>query len=186
MRRCAGFERGFYLHIAVGRGMVTASDRVRFVGTVRNETVISQGGLTMAELAFAVFSIGSRPEPMGSDETRPAVLGPLCALAPKYIPGTFSFSVTVGVRNFIPEDDHLLRLRFLDPSNSTVADTNELHVPKPEKATTIPTLAVSAVASLHFTNVELRRAGTYTIEVIFDSVVLGSTTIPVVKGEGDA
>ncbi|HDR7545620.1 DUF6941 family protein [Bacillus sp. CH_442] len=122
-------------------------------------------------------------EQVESINQKPAIIGPLNFLNPKFIPGMFSFTVSFGVIGMDTERENTLKLMFLDPNDIEVAGTEVLNIPRslnPNEGK-IPMEVRGFIANMEFKNVIFRSAGLYNTEIILNGESIGRSPI-MVKG----
>lgn len=127
-----------------------------------------------------VFCLSSN----NSNETN-NINGVLCAITPEYVPGLYSFGVNFAILN-LEEGSHNLCLNFKDSDNTEVASIKNatLEYTK-DPNTNLPNQYLGVNVAANFQNVNIRQAGTYFLDVIFDEENLGTFSI-FVKGKNES
>ena len=110
---------------------------------------------------------------VNSVDGRTDVVGILNTLTPEYIPGLFSFSVCFSLLD-ITEGEHLLDLKFKDSDKNIIAGIdNAIITYKKDSNSNMPDeyMGVNVAAGLQ--NVDLKKSGLYSTEVVLDGKTVG-------------
>ncbi|MCL6600668.1 MAG: hypothetical protein K6T81_18340 [Alicyclobacillus macrosporangiidus] len=138
------------------------------------------------EVVFFVYSEGAMgqtlPPPIEGYEPVPRLnlMGVLCMLRPYFVPGQFSFAVSLGLRNVDFTQPHRVRFVFRH-ENKVIVDTDYQPVVIEHKQQTLPVEEAHIMTSITFANVILETEGLYHTDVYFDGELLGAFPIPVRK-----
>lgn len=139
----------------------------------------------MPQITTFMYSEGTVHEQIPNGQ-RLHIVSPLITFRPIFVPGTFSFSVNVGILDIDIEKEHTLQIKFLSPldSDAPVVDSGVIPLPRNVDPTLyeIPPEMRGLMLNLGFQNVIFRTEGIYKTEVIFDGDILGEFPIHV-KGK---
>ena len=115
----------------------------------------------------------SMPQGMG---VKPILIGPLQAFVLKYIPGVFSFAMTIGIQEFFTDTMHDIQLRIKKPDGSILTETITPMMTESSynNAFELPDDFSSAFISLDVRNLVFECKGIYSTEIIFDKELLGT------------
>lgn len=117
-------------------------------------------------------------------EERTDIVGLLTAMTPEYIPGLFSFSISFALLN-ITEGEHSLVVKFKNPEREVIAEIDNAIVSyKKDENSNLPDehMGINVAAGLQ--NVNFRKSGLYSTEVILDGTSIGEYFI-FVKGKNE-
>lgn len=139
----------------------------------------------MPRITTFMYSEGTLHEPIPNGQ-RLHVVSPLITFTPVFIPGTMSFSVTIGLLDIDIEKEHTLQLKFISPilDEDAVIDTGVVDVPRniDPSMFELPPDMRGIILNLGFQNVVFRHEGIYKTQVFFDGDSLGEYPIQV-KGK---
>lgn len=110
-------------------------------------------------------------------EGRTDIVGLLNAMSPEYIPGLFSFSISFTLLN-ITEGEHSLIVKFKDPNNEVIAEIDNAIVQyNKDTNSNLPDehMGINVAAGLQ--NVNFKKSGLYSTEVILDGTSIGEYNI---------
>lgn len=112
---------------------------------------------------------------------KPHVVAPLLVLTPFFIPGTLSFSVTLGILEVDIERENKLNLKFINPVGEIIIDTGELKLPiiNDPNIFSLPQDMRGMTLCVGFQNAVFRTEGTYKTQVFFNEELLGEFPIKV-------
>jgi hypothetical protein len=133
----------------------------------------------MSEVVFVVYSEGMQTEnqPQGQ---RTIIQGPLLGLSPNYIPGLFSFVVTVGIIGVDVDVDHTLKYIFKDSNGKNVIPETELALPNATgNSKNLQPEMRGVTVSIDIRNADLQVEGQYISEFYLDGTSLGSFLVQV-------
>ena len=109
---------------------------------------------------------------------------PLMSLNLKYIPGIFSFSISVGIIDVDLEKTHTFRAVVKNSmTGEEVMSTPEFKVDGTDKDSKLPKELRGIILNVGFMNAEFTEEGQYITEVIFDGVNIGGNPIQVIEVE---
>lgn len=106
-------------------------------------------------------------------EGRTDIVGLLNAMTPEYVPGLFSFSISFTLLN-ISEGEHSLIVKFKNPDKEVIAGIDNAIVSyKKDENSNLPDeqLGINIAAGLQ--NVNFKRAGLYSTEIVLDGTSIG-------------
>lgn len=111
------------------------------------------------------------------------IVNPLQALTPVAVPGNFSFSIACSISGFDINNDHTIKISFLDPEGNTCAIPIDNFKFNAHDFQTDPVASSVANISLNIDlrNVVLKYVGKYTARVVFDDNIIGNFFIEVIK-----
>lgn len=110
-------------------------------------------------------------------EGRTDVVGVLNAMTPEYIPGLFSFSISFALLD-VTEGEHTLVVKFKNPDKEVIAGIDNAVIPyKKDENGNLPDehMGINVAAGLQ--NVNFKKAGIYSTEVILDGISIGEYDI---------
>lgn len=104
---------------------------------------------------------------------RTDIVGVLNVITPEYIPGLFSFSISFSLLN-ISEGEHYIIVKFKDDNEKVITEINNAKIVyEKDKSSNLPDeqLGINVAAGLQ--NVDFKKSGVYSTEVILDGTSLG-------------
>lgn len=112
------------------------------------------------------------------------VNGIMCAMTPEYVPGLFSFGVNFAILD-LTEGTHNISLKFNDPTGACIASIEDasLNYTKDDNSN-LPDQYVGVNVAANLQNVDIRRSGLFSMDVLLDQVKLGTYEI-FVKGKNE-
>lgn len=110
--------------------------------------------------------------------------GVLCAITPEYIPGLYSFGVNFAILD-LDEGAHSICLNFKDSDGACIASIGDttLNYTK-DVNSNLPDQYLGINVAVNFQNVDIKKSGIYSMDVIFDGTTLGTYEI-YVKGKNE-
>lgn len=106
-------------------------------------------------------------------EGRTDIVGILNAMTPEYIPGLFSFSIGFSLLD-ITEGEHSLVVKFRNPDKEVIAGIDNAIVQyKKDENSNLPDEEVGINVAAGMQNVNFKKAGLYSTEVIVDGISVG-------------
>lgn len=112
------------------------------------------------------------------------IINPQNIIRPAFVPGSYSFSVSIGLLSVDPEREHTLQFKLISKNAENVIDTGVIQLPKGiEFDNTLPKEANGFMFNMNFRNVPFRHSGTYTGSVLFDNETLGNYPLVVYPQE---
>lgn len=122
----------------------------------------------MAEIKNFVYCLN-----IDTVEGRTDIVGLLSAMTPEYIPGLFSFSICFSLLN-IAEGEHSLIVKFKDPDKEVIAGIDNAIVSyKKDESSNLPEEQMGINVAAGLQNVNFRKSGLYSTEVILDGTSIG-------------
>lgn len=123
----------------------------------------------MAKVSLFAFAAGVVP---GQTAQGPMmqVINPTQVLVPPYLPGTFSFSIVLGIRDFDVSVEHNLKVEFVERVSKTIkfkVDDKLQPIPNNPNVT-LPSEFQGFTSGLSLQNVDLRSEGIYDAVIYFD------------------
>ncbi|MCI1778098.1 MAG: hypothetical protein LKI04_29195 [Paenibacillus lautus] len=111
------------------------------------------------------------------------VSNPFASLLPMFVPGSFSFSVCIGIAGINPEKEHTLRYIFrpTDNSSAPLIDTGELKffMSNDPGLSFVPIDYQGAVLSMDFKNTVFRKNGEYVSDIYINGELVAEYPIMV-------
>lgn len=122
----------------------------------------------MAEIKNFVYCLN-----INTVEGRTDIVGLLNAMTPEYIPGLFSFSISFALLN-ITEGEHSLIVKFRDPDKEVIAGIDNAMVSyKKDESSNLPDAQMGINVAAGLQNVNFKKSGLYSTEVILDGTSIG-------------
>ena len=122
----------------------------------------------MAEIKNFVYCLN-----INTVEGRTDIVGLLNTITPEYIPGLFSFSISFALLN-IEEKEHSLVVKFRDPDGEVIAGIDNAVVPyKKDENSNLPDEQMGINVAAGLQNVNFKKSGLYSTEVILDGASIG-------------
>ncbi len=106
-------------------------------------------------------------------EERTDIVGLLSVINPEYIPGLFSFSINFSLLN-IAEGEHSVNIRFKDPDKEVIAEIKNAIVSYiKDESSNLPDDQIGINVAAGLQNVNFKKSGLYSTEVILDGTSMG-------------
>ncbi|MDH4419971.1 hypothetical protein QEZ44_00660 [Bacillus cereus] len=108
------------------------------------------------------------------------LVNPQNIFRPMFIPGTYSFSVTLGIGalDITAENTFQLVIRFDKDDSQAVINTGEVLLPKsPQRDPIIPPEAEGIMFNMDFRNAPFKIAGKYIAEVFINKKLIDTKTL---------
>lgn len=107
------------------------------------------------------------------------LINPLQVLSPYTIPGSFSFSFSVGLSDFDTTTSNTLCIQFRDPFDKIVTELADISLPPmPNDIVTLPLEFRSIRFNADLRNVLIENTGFYSMLVLFNKQAIGEFSIP--------
>ena len=138
----------------------------------------------MPKISTFMYAEGAAQIQTSPNESKLQISAPLQVLPLLYVPGTFSFSVVVGIIDLDLSVTHQMQIRFKrSEDEKIVIDTNPMAIPpaNADKLNELPTNLQGFIFSMGLQNVNFETEGEYVTEVMVDGEALGGFSINVVK-----
>lgn len=121
-------------------------------------------------------------EEAGVENNKTIISNPLLNLTLKYIPGTFSFNISVGIIDVDTKISHVMQviMRHCE-TGKEVINTEELNIPPSQDEDKLPRELRGALLNLGFKNVDFTEQGKYETQITWDREDLGCYPIQVVE-----
>lgn len=141
----------------------------------------------MAKLAMFMLcdSINNSPNPHGTGAI-PSLVSPCVVLRPLFVPGTFSFGITVGVRGVDLENPMELKMQIVSPTGQTVQDFGQAQLPPLGIEDTMPKAYQGFMMNLDIRNMPVPEEGVYHFQIELNGNALETQEIPIYRGIGNA
>lgn len=132
----------------------------------------------MAEIKNFVYCLNINTEAGRTD-----IVGLFNAMTPEYIPGLFSFSISFAVLN-ITEGEHSLAIKFKNPDKEVLAGIDNTISYKKDENSNLPDEQRGINVAAGLQNIDFKKSGLYSTEVIIDGTSIGEYLI-FVKGKNE-
>ncbi|WP_145322992.1 DUF6941 family protein [Paenibacillus xylanexedens] len=136
----------------------------------------------MLRITSFTYCEDSKPEqsPTGP---RLSISNPFASLLPAFVPGSFSFSVCIGIAGIGPGEEHKLQYIFRSSDNSVepLINTGEVQFNVNQEPTlqSVPVDHQGVVLSMDFKNTVFRKNGEYISDIYMDGILVASYPIMV-------
>lgn len=121
---------------------------------------------------------------MPQGESVPQLHAPLSVLRPPYIPGSYSFGISLGITGASFTSDNKVRLGILSPDGTEIFNSGEINLGKIPEEKIIPLQYQGFVLTTDIRNLVFPREGLYYAEVTINGESAGKHPFPVYrKGE---
>lgn len=110
---------------------------------------------------------------------------PRVVLRPLYIPGNFSFGVTVGVCGVDLDKPASILVKILGPDGDTAYQLGELTVPASGGDSTLPRAYHGFMFNMDIRNMPVKAEGTYKFVLTVNGEDLEAQEIPIFRGVAD-
>lgn len=121
---------------------------------------------------------------INTEDGRTDIVGVLNSITPEYIPGLFSFSISFALVD-IEEGEHKLDVKFKDPDKNVIAGIdNAPIIYKKDENSNLPDAQMGINVAAGMQNVDFKKSGLYSTEVILDGTSIGEYHI-FVKGKNE-
>lgn len=168
---------------AVSIGFLLASIMVALVVEFRRRKKVimkNKKEAVMAEIKNFIYCLK-----IDTKGGRTDVIGLFNVMTPKYIPGLFSFSINFWILN-ITEGEHMLNINFMDPDKNVIAQIDNMKIQyKKNESCELPEDQIGASIVVRLQNVDIKKAGLYSTEVILDGNNIGKYDVFVKENNGD-
>lgn len=133
----------------------------------------------MANVKYFIYCLN-----VNTEDGRTDAVGVLSAITPEYIPGLFSFSINFSILN-ITEGEHILNVNFMDPDKNVIERIDNARIQyKRDESSNLPNDQVGISIAAGLQNVDFKKSGLYSTEVILDGINIGKYDI-FVKGKNE-
>lgn len=126
-------------------------------------------------------AINNIPSPSG--EMIPQLVAPQIAVRPQFIPGNYSFSISVGVRDVDLKRVNQIRFTITSPTGVILQDSGNSDFPPTGKPDIIPLEFQGFTLSMDVRNIVIHEEGLYTFSLYINDIVIGTQEIPIFKRE---
>lgn len=133
----------------------------------------------MATISSFMLCESSQNIPSGQGSVVQQLIGPITTLRPQYIPGNYSFSVSVGIIGVDMQKENSMRFVLKAPSGAMLNDLGETPLPVAAVDSNLPKEYSGFVACIDFRNVVISEEGVYSLEVYINGESIGAKDIPV-------
>lgn len=104
------------------------------------------------------------------------IIGPMNAIRPMFIPGTFSFSIFASILGVDLKAPHTFRIEFFSETKA-ILDTGNAQLPSQSLEPDLPESERGFMINMDFRNVVFEKEGEYVSKVYFDDKLLGEYPI---------
>ena len=133
----------------------------------------------MASISSFMLCDSSQNLPNGQGGFVQQLTGPVTTVRPQFIPGNYSFSVSVGVIGVDMQKENSMRFVLKEPSGKVLNDLDEAPLPVAGPDNKLPKEYGGFVACIDFRNAVIQEEGVYSLEVYVNSELIGTKNIPV-------
>lgn len=133
----------------------------------------------MPKIVSFMLSAITNNVPNASGGTVQQLTGPMIVLRPRYIPGEYSFAITLGINDLDLSVDNKLQLAITSPSGSTVFEVKDGVLQAVGVDSVLPKAVQGFVMTLPLQNIEFKEEGIYHLSVSLNGDKLGVQDIPV-------
>ena len=110
---------------------------------------------------------------VNTTDGRTDIVGLFNVITPEYIPGLFSFSISFSLLN-ISEGEHYIIVKFKDPDKKVITEINNAKIVyEKDKSSNLPNAQQGINVAAGLQNVDFKKSGLYSTEVILDGTSLG-------------
>lgn len=131
-------------------------------------------------VSFVVCDAINNISPDG-ERSVPALVAPQIALRPQFIPGNFSFGISVGVADIDLKVENRIRLTISDPAENIIHALGENELPRVPAKDTMPQAFQGFMLAIDIRNLPIQSEGEYKFSVYLNDECIGVQTIPVFK-----
>ena len=110
------------------------------------------------------------------------IVSPLDFLAPKYIPGVFTFSISFGIIGVDKNEECNVEVKIFDPDKNEIFTTGGMLIPAMPQQKFNPDEYVGFHIGLDIKNLEIKAPGSYEAQIRVNDEVIGNERIAVIQG----
>lgn len=140
----------------------------------------------MAKLVMFMLcdSINNTPNPQGPG-VFPSLVSPCVVLRPSFVPGSFSFGITAGVRDVDLEKPVVLSMQVISPTGEIVHDSGTANFPAMGPNDTLPKEYQGFMINLDIRNMPIQEEGVFEFVLTINGEELARQEIPIYRGCSD-
>ena len=117
-------------------------------------------------------------------ETVPQLVAPQPALRPQFIPGSFSFALSIGVSGVKFQKSNIFSVTISSPKGDEVFNSGDINIGDVPEDNLLPEEYQGLVLSIDIRNMAIECEGAYPIEITMNGTSIGKKEIPIFrKGE---
>lgn len=135
----------------------------------------------MARLEFVVVCNAINSVPGERGEMTPNLVAPQIALRPRFVPGNFSFALSVGISGVDLQKENRMRFTITTPEGRLLQDSGETELPKIPIKDTMPAEYQGFVINMDIRNLVIENEGAYSFALYINGECIGTHTIPIFK-----
>ena len=141
-----------------------------------DERKISMAKVTMFMLCDSVNNL---PGPQG---VIPHLVAPQLVLRPMFIPGNFSFGISIGVQGLNLKVPTKLGFTITDPNGVVLQKAEDAEIPAVEQVDTLPPEQQGLMLNLDIRNLVVQEEGVYKFTLRVNGEPLEDQSIPIYRG----
>lgn len=111
----------------------------------------------------------------------PALISPQITLRPQFIPGNFSFGISVGVAGVDLRKENRVRMTISDPKENLIQVLGDNELPKAPDEDTMPLEFQGFTLIIDVRNLPIQCEGEYIFSLFLNGERIGTQKIPVFK-----
>lgn len=135
----------------------------------------------MANLVSFVICESINNMPAANMGVVPTLVAPQVALRPQFIPGNFSFGISVGLTGIDLNKVNKVRFTIKNPDNNVVQDSGITELPIPPHDSALPAQYQGFMMSIDIRNLAIHSEGEYIFAFYLNDECVGERIIPIFK-----
>ena len=135
----------------------------------------------MANLVSFVICESINNMPAANMGVVPTLVAPQVALRPQFIPGNFSFGISVGLTGIDLNKVNKVRFTIKNPDNNVVQASGFTELPIPPQDTALPAQYQGFMMSIDIRNLAIHSEGVYIVAFYLNDECVGERIIPIFK-----
>lgn len=109
---------------------------------------------------------------------------PMTVIRPQYIPGNYSFSALIGIKDIDMQRENTMQVLLKTPTGEVLNDLGEKPLPVVVPDSNLPPEYAGFMLGVDFRNVVFAEAGCYKIEITINNELIGDIEVPVFRKAG--
>ena len=110
------------------------------------------------------------------------LIAPQVALRPAFVPGNFSFALSVGVRDVNLQQENKIKFMITSPNGEAIQTSEETIIPAIVKDDALPIEYQGFVLNLDVRNLAIPVEGIYKFTIFVNGEAMEAQDIPIYKG----
>ncbi len=143
--------------------------------------IIMKGVTLMPSIASHILGENLQNIPNGTGGIVQHLTAPTTVLRPQFIPGNYSFSVLIGVKDVDLQKENAMQIVLKSPTGDVVQMIDKQQIPVSTVDSELPDEYAGFMLGVDFRNVPFVAAGCYTLEVIINEELIGAIDVPVFR-----